>query len=249
MASAGKDRSASQFFITLRDKQDHLDEKYTVFGNVAEGLDIVQKISEEYADGQGRPYKNIRIRHTIVLDDPFPDPPGLVVPSRSPSPSALVRQQDRERLADDEDIQREEERSADVIEEQHRAKEARSRAEVLEMLGDLPDADVKPPETTLFICKLNSVTNGEDLDIIFGRFGRIRSCEVVRDWKTGESLNYAFIDFESRAACEQAYFKMEGALIDDRRIHVDFSQSVSGLWNRHRRGRLPRGSSKRPRGR
>merc|ERR1712130_63690 len=28
-------------------------------------------------------------------------------------------------------------------------------------------------------------------------------------------------------ACEKAYFKMDNVLIDDRRIHVDFSQSVS----------------------
>ena len=27
--------------------------------------------------------------------------------------------------------------------------------------------------------------------------------------------------------CERAYFKMDNVLIDDRRIHVDFSQSVS----------------------
>ncbi|GJR62874.1 ulp1 protease family, C-terminal catalytic domain-containing protein [Tanacetum coccineum] len=32
------------------------------------------------------------------------------------------------------------------------------------------------------------------------------------------------IGFEDKEACEQAYFKMDNALIDDRRIHVDFSQ-------------------------
>lgn len=29
--------------------------------------------------------------------------------------------------------------------------------------------------------------------------------------------------------CASAYFKMDNVLIDDRRIHVDFSQSVSKL--------------------
>lgn len=28
---------------------------------------------------------------------------------------------------------------------------------------------------------------------------------------------------------------MDNVLIDDRRIHVDFSQSVSHLWNRYRK--------------
>lgn len=86
-------------------------------------------------------------------------------------------------------------------------------------VGDLPDADVRPPENVLFVCKLNPVTTDEDLEIIFSRFGSIKrcelalhysavdltsshppsvtcSCEVIRDWKTGDSLCYAFIEFE-----------------------------------------------------
>src|SRR5437588_11298671 len=66
----------------------------------------------------------------------------------------------------------------------------------------------------------------EDLELIFSRFGTILSCEVIRDKRTGDSLQYAFIEFENQKDCEQAYFKMDGVLIDDHRIHVDFSQSV-----------------------
>lgn len=66
----------------------------------------------------------------------------------------------------------------------------------------------------------------EDLNLIFSRFGKILSCEVIRDKRTGDSLQYAFIEFEEQKDCEQAYFKMQGVLIDDHRIHVDFSQSV-----------------------
>lgn len=74
----------------------------------------------------------------------------------------------------------------------------------------------------------------DDLDLIFSRFGKILSCEVIRDKRTGDSLQYAFIEFEDQKACEQAYFKMQGVLIDDHRIHVDFSQSVrsSPFWLR-----------------
>merc|ERR1712227_721096 len=67
----------------------------------------------------------------------------------------------------------------------------------------------------------------EDLEIIFSRFGKVVSCEVIRDKKTGDSLQYAFVEFENKEACERAYFKMDNVLIDDRRIHVDFSQSVA----------------------
>lgn len=94
-------------------------------------------------------------------------------------------------------------------------------------MGDLPDADVKPPDNVLFVCKLNPVTTSEDLELIFSRFGEVVRADVIKDWKTGESLCYAFIEFATREACQEAYFKMENVLIDDRRIHVDFSQSVS----------------------
>lgn len=47
--------------------------------------------------------------------------------------------------------------------------EARARATILEMVGDLPDADIAPPENVLFVCKLNPVTTDDDLEIIFSR--------------------------------------------------------------------------------
>lgn len=55
---------------------------------VTEGLDVLQAINEAFVDGKFRPIQNIRIRHTVVLDDPFPDPPQLLehVPETSPPP-------------------------------------------------------------------------------------------------------------------------------------------------------------------
>lgn len=66
------------------------------------------------------------------------------------------------------------------------------------------------------------------------RFGKILCCEIIRDFTTKESLQYAFIEFENPEECEKAYLKMDNVLIDDRRIHVDFSQSVSlAKYRRH----------------
>ncbi len=45
-------------------------------------------------------------------------------------------------------------------------------------------------------------------------------CPPGRDWKTGDSLCYGFLGFDSDEACEQAYLKMNNVLIDDRRIKV-----------------------------
>ena len=45
-----------------------------------------------------------------------------------------------------------------------REREARAQALTLEIVGDLPYAEVKPPENVLFVCKLNPVTEGQTID-------------------------------------------------------------------------------------
>uniref|UniRef100_A0A8C5JHA2 Peptidyl-prolyl cis-trans isomerase n=1 Tax=Junco hyemalis TaxID=40217 RepID=A0A8C5JHA2_JUNHY len=225
MVNNGSDQHGSQFLITTGENLDYLDGVHTVFGEVTEGMDVLKTINETFVDKDFIPYQDIRINHTVILEDPFDDPPGLCIPDRSPEPTK--EQLDSGRIGADEEIDDMKGRPADEIEEVQAEKEAKSRAILLEMVGDLPDADIKPPENVLFVCKLNPVTKGEDLEVIFSRFGPIKSCEVIRDWKTGESLCYAFIEFEKEEDCEKAYFKMDNVLIDDRRIHVDFSQSVA----------------------
>lgn len=221
--------AGSQFLVTLGDNTDYLDGKGAIFGKVVEGFDVLEKINDAIVDDRGHPLVDIRIKHTVVLDDPYPDPAGLREPSNSPPPTkpqlATVRIGEDEELLD-EDANEEAAAEAD---RRRREREAAAQALTLEMMGDLPFAEVKPPENVLFVCKLNPVTTDEDLELIFSRFGKILSCEVIRDQRTGDSLQYSFIEFEDQKSCEEAYSKMDSVLIDDRRIHVDFSQSVSRL--------------------
>uniref|UniRef100_A0A3Q1EIF8 Peptidyl-prolyl cis-trans isomerase n=1 Tax=Acanthochromis polyacanthus TaxID=80966 RepID=A0A3Q1EIF8_9TELE len=227
MVNNGNDQHGSQFLITTGENLDYLDGVHTVFGEVTEGMDILTKINEAFVDKDFVPFQDIRINHTVILDDPFDDPPDLPVPDRSPEPTK--EQLDSGRIGADEVIDDTEGKGAEELEERLKEKEAKTQAILLEMVGDLPDADVKPPDNVLFVCKLNPVTTDEDLEIIFSRFGQIKSCEIIRDWKSGDSLCYAFIEFEKQEDCEKAYFKMDNVLIDDRRIHVDFSQSVAKI--------------------
>ena len=217
--------AGSQFIITLGEDLDYLNGKASIFGKVVEGFDALEKINDAFTDSRGRPLKDIRIRHTHILDDPLEDPEGLQEPEQSPLPSKA--QLATVMIADDEELDNDNDEEA--LERLRREREARAQALTLEMVGDLPFAEVKPPENILFVCKLNPVTQDEDLNLIFSRFGKILSCEVIRDKRTGDSLQYAFIEFDNQKDCEQAYFKMQGVLIDDHRIHVDFSQSVSKL--------------------
>jgi len=59
------------------------------------------------------------------------------------------------------------------LERREREQEAAARAITLEMMGDIPFAEIKPPENVVFVCKLNPITRDEDLEIIFSRFGTI----------------------------------------------------------------------------
>lgn len=227
MVSTGDEFLGSQFFFTLGTDITSLDGIHCVIGEVVEGHEVLRSLNEAIVDDKGRPYKDIRITHTVIIDDPYPDPRGFRQPSRSPSPSE--ERMKNGRIGADEEIDDTQGKTEAEINELIAEKEAKARAMILEIVGDIPDADIAPPENVLFVCKLNPVTSDDDLQIIFSRFGKIKSCEVIRDKVSGDSLQYAFIEFENREACEAAYFKMDNVLIDDRRIHVDFSQSVSKI--------------------
>jgi len=242
MANLGKNRNGSAFLITLANKIPTFDGRRTVFGVVEEGYEIVEKIGGTFVDEKNVPLKNIRIRHTQIIDDPFPDPKGLKIPSRSPSPEIDKWDIDYDGSSSEEQF------DSDKEVEQVLQKEDKQREIMLEMIGDIPDADLKPPDNVLFVCKLNAVTEDDALELIFSRFGKINSCEVIRDYKTGDSLQYAFIEFDLEDDCKKAYLKMDNVLIDDRRIHVDFSQSVAKFWAHYKRAGKFSGQSARTMG-
>lgn len=82
------DTVGSQFVITLRDNVASLDGVNSVCGEVVDGMETLEAIGSAFVDGEGRPYVDIRILHTHVLLDPFPDPPQLeaVMPPGGASP-------------------------------------------------------------------------------------------------------------------------------------------------------------------
>lgn len=235
-ANVGPNMNTSDFFITLTDEHlKALDDKHTIFGEVAEGFEILEKLNRVHVNDVHRPLANVRILHTVVLDDPFPDPGHYTFPEDSPE--MIYEGIDKPDYDMNLEVNISDAKDAKELDEMKKQKRSRVIAHNLTLLEDRPDPDLKPPENVLFVCKLNPVTTERDLELIFSRFGAIKRCDVIRDWKTGQSLMYAFLEFETKNSCEEAYFKMENALIDERRIHVDFSQSVAKFWNKNRAGR------------
>jgi peptidyl-prolyl cis-trans isomerase B (cyclophilin B) len=66
------DSAGSQFFIVVVD-QPALDGQYTVFGQVSDGMDVVQKISQAPVDAEGLAAERIAIKRIVIRDTPPPD--------------------------------------------------------------------------------------------------------------------------------------------------------------------------------
>jgi cyclophilin family peptidyl-prolyl cis-trans isomerase len=66
MANSGPNTNDSQFFITTADAQESLNGKYTSFGQVIEGMNVIKKIEAVQTDENEKPISSVFLKNVVI---------------------------------------------------------------------------------------------------------------------------------------------------------------------------------------
>uniref|UniRef100_A0A8C5LWF1 U11/U12 small nuclear ribonucleoprotein 35 kDa protein n=1 Tax=Leptobrachium leishanense TaxID=445787 RepID=A0A8C5LWF1_9ANUR len=81
---------------------------------------------------------------------------------------------------------------------------------------------VGDPHMMLFVSRLSQTTTEEKVKEVFSRYGDIQSLRLVRDFVTGFSKGYAFIEYKQESALMKAHRDANKLVIDKQEVFVDF---------------------------
>jgi len=124
----------------------------------------------------------------------------------------------------------------------------------------------RPDIDDLITLKIDNVSHRtviDDLDILFGKFGKIGDIHIPKDGRTGDNKGFAFVRFVHKEDAEDAMDDINGRKFDGRELRIQFAKNRKTEWKdfnnrsdrrsrsrsgrRRSRSRSPRGSSSRKR--
>ncbi|KAL0275311.1 UNVERIFIED_CONTAM: hypothetical protein PYX00_003198 [Menopon gallinae] len=102
----------------------------------------------------------------------------------------------------------------------------------------IPDASLPGDAScTLFVGRLHPRVDEEELEHFFNKYGKVKSCTVIRDIVTGFSKQYGFVEFEKHHHAERAYRTCHRTILHGVEFLVDweFGRTMKG-WKPRRMG-------------
>lgn len=82
-------------------------------------------------------------------------------------------------------------------------------------------------KTNLIINYLPSKMSQDEIKNLFASCGNITSCKLVRDKNSGQSLGYAFVNFDDPDHARKAIDELNGLRLQNKRIKVSFARPSS----------------------
>ena len=76
----------------------------------------------------------------------------------------------------------------------------------------------------IFVAKLASKTNTEDLKALFEQFGEVESCRVIMDHETGRSKGYGFVEMPNENEAYKAIVETDETVFMGNELQVKKSR-------------------------
>ncbi|XP_046867605.1 protein sex-lethal isoform X3 [Drosophila willistoni] len=84
--------------------------------------------------------------------------------------------------------------------------------------------DHRPSNTNLIVNYLPQDMTDRELYALFRAIGPINTCRIMRDYKTGYSFGYAFVDFTSEMDSQRAIKVLNGITVRNKRLKVSYAR-------------------------
>lgn len=100
----------------------------------------------------------------------------------------------------------------------------------------------------IYVGNLPHATTDEELKAIFNEFGEVTSAKIVKDWDTGRSRGFGFVEIATAEGGQAAIDKLNGTEVGGRRVVVSEArerQPRTGGGGGYRGGNNDRGGNRR----
>lgn len=89
---------------------------------------------------------------------------------------------------------------------------------------EVSDFDMK---RNLIVNYLPPTLNQDDVKQLFARIGPVSNCKLIRNYTTGQSLGYAFIEYPTEQLAANAITQIDGFQIQEKKLKVSYARQSS----------------------